>query len=71
MIVLACITIVGLLALLAYQQKVHKDERAQLLDRIQAPERVVQQRAISHNGPVPEADVDHGPFGPPPMNEDD
>ncbi len=67
----AIVAIVALAALLAYREYLHTNERAELLDRIQAPAMVVQQRAAEHN-PLPEpGPVDMGPWSEPPPPEDD
>lgn len=60
------------LAFLAYREHQHSQERAKLLDRIQAPE-VVVQRTVLENAPedpdpIP---VDMGPWTIPPPDEDD
>lgn len=64
-------TIVVLAALLLYREHIHAQERSELLNRIQAPE-VVINREIVADAPEPElVPVDMGPWTLPPPDEDD
>lgn len=71
MIVLACIAIVGLLALNALQFVLAKRERADLLLRIQAPTFAIQQEAVKNSQPLPVPQPDLGAFEWQPPDEDD
>lgn len=69
--VAAIIAIVVLSALLLYREHVHAQERSDLLNRIQAPE-VVINREIAAVASEPElVPVDMGPWTLPPPDEDD
>lgn len=60
--ILAGITIVLLIVLLGYQQFEHSRERAILLNRIQAPETVLQREFVERTEPLPTPEPDLGPF---------
>lgn len=71
--VAAILAIVVLSALLAYREHTHARERADLLNRIQAPEIVVSRSILeaSERGNPDPIPPDLGPWSQPPPDEDD